>query len=189
MASITLDYAPKPIGFHLDAGVGRAFDIMASAERDVTPMRFLKQAYIDVKPASWKGVELDFGKFVTFASAAVGTSMIAFGGLSWALDGAAAPAGAVLRLQRAMEPAGALVAGTQGGSSGHPPSESSMGKAPSQAGSSLAQPSSRRSALAVCVRGRRPTSQQAPARASGEAMVQDSWRKLPNDVRRLAPFA
>ncbi|MGC1397450.1 MAG: hypothetical protein WA827_02835, partial [Candidatus Binatus sp.] len=35
------------------------------------------------------------GHVVTFASAAVSTSMIAFGGLSWALDGAAAPAGAV----------------------------------------------------------------------------------------------
>lgn len=34
--------------------------------------------------------------------------MIAFGGLSWALDGAAAPAAAVLRLQDAMNPAGAL---------------------------------------------------------------------------------
>jgi ABC-type multidrug transport system fused ATPase/permease subunit len=34
--------------------------------------------------------------------------MIAFGGLSWALDGAAAPAAAVLRLQEAMDPAGAL---------------------------------------------------------------------------------
>ena len=33
------------------------------------------------------------GQMVTFASAAVGTSMIAFGGLSWALDGAAAPGG------------------------------------------------------------------------------------------------
>jgi ATP-binding cassette, subfamily B, bacterial len=48
---------------------------------------------------------------VTFASAAVSTSMIAFGGLSWALDGAAAPAAAVLRLQEAMDPAGALARG------------------------------------------------------------------------------
>ena len=54
------------------------------------------------------------GRLVTFASAAVSTSMIAFGGLSWALDGAAAPAAAVLRLQEAMEPAGALVQGTVG---------------------------------------------------------------------------
>ncbi len=37
--------------------------------------------------------------------------MIAFGGLSWALDGAAAPAAAVLRLQGAMETAGALSQG------------------------------------------------------------------------------
>jgi len=51
------------------------------------------------------------GHVVTFASAAVSTSMIAFGGLSWALDGAAAPAGAVLRLQDAMAPAGNLVSG------------------------------------------------------------------------------
>jgi ATP-binding cassette, subfamily B, bacterial len=37
--------------------------------------------------------------------------MIAFGGLNWALDGASAPAAAVLRLQDAMAPAGALVSG------------------------------------------------------------------------------
>ena len=53
------------------------------------------------------------GHVVTFASAAVSTSMIAFGGLSWALDGAAAPAGAVLRLQDAMAPAGNLVSGNR----------------------------------------------------------------------------
>jgi ATP-binding cassette, subfamily B, bacterial len=51
------------------------------------------------------------GHVVTFASAAVSTSMIAFGGLSWALDGAAAPADAVLRLRDAMRPAGSLVRG------------------------------------------------------------------------------
>ena len=36
---------------------------------------------------------------VMFAQAAIGISMIAFGGLNWALDGAAAPIGAVLRLE------------------------------------------------------------------------------------------
>jgi ATP-binding cassette, subfamily B, bacterial len=51
---------------------------------------------------------LALGMAVTFASAAVGVSMIAFGGLSWALDGAAAPAAAVLRLREAMGPEGAL---------------------------------------------------------------------------------
>jgi ATP-binding cassette, subfamily B, bacterial len=56
---------------------------------------------------------LALDRLVTFATAAVLTSMIAFGGLSWALDGAAAPAAAVLRLQAEMETAGALVGGTR----------------------------------------------------------------------------
>jgi ATP-binding cassette subfamily B protein len=56
---------------------------------------------------------LDLARLVTFASAAVGTSMIAFGGLSWALDSAAAPTSAVLRLQDSMKPAGALPLGTR----------------------------------------------------------------------------
>ncbi|MGD1090453.1 MAG: ABC transporter ATP-binding protein [Bryobacteraceae bacterium] len=56
---------------------------------------------------------LALGRLVMYASAAISTSMIAFGGLSWALDGAAAPAAAVLRLQGTMEAAGALVEGHQ----------------------------------------------------------------------------
>ncbi len=63
--------------------------------------------------AAAAGGSLPLGKLVTFASAAVSTSMIAFGGLSWALDGAAAPAAAVLRLRGAMESVGALVQGTR----------------------------------------------------------------------------
>ena len=55
---------------------------------------------------------LTLANVVTYATAAVTTSAIAFGGLSWALDGAAAPAAAVLRLQDAMAPAGALTRGT-----------------------------------------------------------------------------
>jgi ATP-binding cassette subfamily B protein len=54
---------------------------------------------------------LALDRLVTYASAAVSTSMIAFGGLSWALDGAAAPVGAALRLQEPMDRAGALVPG------------------------------------------------------------------------------
>jgi len=54
---------------------------------------------------------LPLSRLVTFASAALGTSAIAFGGLSWALDGAAAPVNAVLRLETAMETAGALPKG------------------------------------------------------------------------------
>jgi len=56
---------------------------------------------------------LSLGRLVVFAQGAVGASMIAFGGLNWALDGAAAPVAAVLRLESAMAPAGALRAGTR----------------------------------------------------------------------------
>jgi ABC-type multidrug transport system fused ATPase/permease subunit len=54
---------------------------------------------------------LSLGEVVAFAQAAVGASAIAFGGLSWALDGSAAPVSAVLRLAPAMRPAGALPSG------------------------------------------------------------------------------
>ena len=54
---------------------------------------------------------LPLDRMVTFASAAFAGSMIAFGGLSWALDGAAAPAAAVLRLRPAMAHKGALANG------------------------------------------------------------------------------
>jgi ABC-type multidrug transport system fused ATPase/permease subunit len=54
---------------------------------------------------------LGLGPVVVYMQAAVGTSLIAFGGLNWALDGAAAPVAAVLRLSPAMAQAGALPAG------------------------------------------------------------------------------
>ncbi len=54
---------------------------------------------------------LDLAGVVIYAQAAVGTSMIAFGGLNWALDGSSAPVAAVLRLEPAMAPAGALPSG------------------------------------------------------------------------------
>jgi len=56
---------------------------------------------------------LTLGEVVVFAQSAIGVSMIAFGGISWATDGAAAPARAVLRLEPAMRTAGALTSGTQ----------------------------------------------------------------------------
>jgi ABC-type multidrug transport system fused ATPase/permease subunit len=57
------------------------------------------------------GGRLSLGEVVAFAQAAAGASAIAFGGLSWALDGSAAPVSAVLRLAPAMRPAGALPSG------------------------------------------------------------------------------
>src|SRR5580704_11917460 len=58
------------------------------------------------------GHRLSLGGLVVYAQAAVGTSMIAFGGLNWALDGAAAPAAAVARLKAAMGRAGTVSPGS-----------------------------------------------------------------------------
>src|SRR5262249_50502650 len=60
--------------------------------------------------------DITLARAVVFVQSGVGVSMIAFGGFSWALDGAAAPVAAVLRLESAMAPAGALV-------SRHPPAQ------------------------------------------------------------------
>jgi len=56
---------------------------------------------------------ITLGAAVVYMQSAVGVSMIAFGGFSWALDGAAAPVAAVLRLEPAMRPAGALQSGSR----------------------------------------------------------------------------
>jgi ABC-type multidrug transport system fused ATPase/permease subunit len=56
---------------------------------------------------------LTLAQLIVFAQSAIGTSSIAFGGLNWVLDGAAAPVNAVLRLEAAMAPAGALASGTR----------------------------------------------------------------------------
>jgi ABC-type multidrug transport system fused ATPase/permease subunit len=57
------------------------------------------------------GGRLTLAELVVFAQSAVGASLIAFGGLNWALDGAAAPVSAVLRLAAPMAAAGRLASG------------------------------------------------------------------------------
>ena len=57
--------------------------------------------------------QLGLDRVVVFAQVAVGASAIAFGGLNWALDGAAAPVAASLRVTPAMEVAGRLVSGSR----------------------------------------------------------------------------
>ena len=54
---------------------------------------------------------ISLGEAVVYVQSAVGVSMIAFGGFSWALDGSSAPVAAVLRLEAAMRPAGELRSG------------------------------------------------------------------------------
>jgi ATP-binding cassette, subfamily B, bacterial len=59
------------------------------------------------------GGRISLGEVVVYVQCAIGVSMIAFGGFSWALDGAAAPVAAVLRLEAAMRPAGELHSGNR----------------------------------------------------------------------------
>ena len=56
---------------------------------------------------------LGLAEIVVYAQCAVGTSLIAFGGLNWALDGASAPVQAVQRLEPAMASAGKLASGAR----------------------------------------------------------------------------
>ncbi len=56
---------------------------------------------------------ISLGEAVIYVQCAIGVSLIAFGGFSWALDGSAAPVAAVLRLEPAMRAAGALSAGNR----------------------------------------------------------------------------
>jgi ATP-binding cassette, subfamily B, bacterial len=55
---------------------------------------------------------LSLSQIVTFAGAAIATSTIAFGGLSWVLDSGSAPVVAVLRLREKMAEAGKMTAGS-----------------------------------------------------------------------------
>ncbi len=54
---------------------------------------------------------LSTARVVVFVQAAIAVSQLAFGGLNWALDGAAAPVAALLRLEAVAASAGALRAG------------------------------------------------------------------------------
>ncbi len=56
---------------------------------------------------------ISLGEIVIYVQSAIGVSMIAFGGFSWALDGASAPVAAVLRVEPAMRVAGALAQGSR----------------------------------------------------------------------------
>jgi hypothetical protein len=71
MGKITIDRAPAPVGFHLDVGFGQTFDVIHSTDRAPEAFKYFEQAYVSLKPKSWKGVEIDAGEFVTSAGAEV----------------------------------------------------------------------------------------------------------------------
>jgi len=71
MAKLSLSHSPDPIGFQVDFGFGRAFDVVHASEQAPQIFHYLEQVYVSFKPAQAKGFEADFGEFVTSAGAEV----------------------------------------------------------------------------------------------------------------------
>ena len=71
LLKLTVSRDPEPIGFRLDIGAGRAFEIIHTPRPDPDFFIYVEQAYVSVKPKQWKGFEADFGNFVTSAGAEV----------------------------------------------------------------------------------------------------------------------
>lgn len=69
LAKLTLNHDPDPVGVHVDFGFGRTMDFLHPS--DSTGVKYLEQAFVSLKPPKAKGMELDFGEFVTSAGAEV----------------------------------------------------------------------------------------------------------------------
>lgn len=71
MAKLTMSHDADPVGFRVDLGFGKAFDVIHASEPSGSSgfLRNIEQAYVSVK--SKKGLEADFGQFVTSAGAEV----------------------------------------------------------------------------------------------------------------------
>jgi Putative beta-barrel porin-2, OmpL-like. bbp2 len=68
-ARLTLNHDPDPVGAHLDLFFGRTNTLINGGSHDQGD--YLEQAFLSLKPPKAKGLELDFGKFVTSAGAEV----------------------------------------------------------------------------------------------------------------------
>lgn len=73
MAKFSMGHSPDPVGFQIDLGFGKAFDIIHATEPSGSSgyLRNVEQAFVSFKPPKAKGFEADFGQFVTSAGAEV----------------------------------------------------------------------------------------------------------------------
>src|SRR5208337_601709 len=64
MAKLSMSHTADPVGFQVDFGFGRAFDIIHASESNDAPsiLRNVEQAYVSLKPAALKGFEIDLGQ-------------------------------------------------------------------------------------------------------------------------------
>lgn len=69
MAKVEIQHAAEPIGFRLDLGFGRGFEIFNTLEPGGNALQYIPQAYVSFAPKSWNGFQVDFGKFYTSAGA------------------------------------------------------------------------------------------------------------------------
>lgn len=69
MAKLVLEHDPSPVGFRMDFGFGRAFEVFHAAEPGGNMLNILPQAYVSFRPRTGGGVQVDFGKFFTSAGA------------------------------------------------------------------------------------------------------------------------
>jgi len=57
MAKLSLSHSPDPIGFQVDFGFGKAFDVIHSSEQAPQIFQYLEQVYVSFKPPQAKGFE------------------------------------------------------------------------------------------------------------------------------------
>ena len=71
MAKFSMEKASGPVGFRVDLGYGKTFDIVGGSDKAPDGMKYLEQVYLEFRPSHMHGIQLDVGKFVTSAGAEV----------------------------------------------------------------------------------------------------------------------
>ena len=69
MVRLSMAHSPDPVGFEVDFGFGKAFTIIHSGASEPRVFDYIEQAYVSFKPKKAKGLEIDFGEFVSSAGA------------------------------------------------------------------------------------------------------------------------
>ena len=70
MTKISLTHDADPVGFTLDLGFGRAWDVFHATEPSGSGIvNYIPQAFVSFKPQNAGGLQIDFGKFYTSAGA------------------------------------------------------------------------------------------------------------------------
>lgn len=69
MAKFVVEHDPAPVGFRVDFGFGRAFEIFHATEPAGDFLNMVPQAYASFRPRGAGGLQIDAGKFFTSAGA------------------------------------------------------------------------------------------------------------------------